>query len=261
MAHPDDESLGTGGTLARYADEGVETYVVTATRGEAGRLGEERPGPEVMGPLREKELLAAAETLGVTEVSFLDYMDGQLADVDALEATAKIVGHLRRVRPQVVITFSQDGGYGHPDHIAISQFTAAAVVCAADPNYAPPPGVVVDSVPHAVSKFYFMAWTTKQWDAYQAAFGELRFVVDGVERTSRPWEDWSISAVLDTTRYWKQVWDAVSCHQSQITGYRKLLDLPEEYHPGLWGTQEFYRVFSTVNGGREIESCLFEGIE
>ena len=84
LAHPDDESLGTGGVLAKYASEGVETYVVTATRGERGRYhdGTESPGLEAMGRIRGEELLAAANVLGVKEVSFLDYVDGELDQAD-----------------------------------------------------------------------------------------------------------------------------------------------------------------------------------
>src|SRR6187397_2188940 len=77
-AHPDDESLGLGGTLASYAAEGVETFVVCATRGERGRLGTERPGAAVVGPVREQELRRAAEVLGVKEVVFLGHMDAEL---------------------------------------------------------------------------------------------------------------------------------------------------------------------------------------
>ena len=78
LAHPDDESLGIGGTLAKYAGEGVETYLVTATRGERGRFGEngEKPPPDVVGRVREAELREAANVLNVREVSFLDYNDG-----------------------------------------------------------------------------------------------------------------------------------------------------------------------------------------
>ena len=83
LAHPDDESLGTGGVLAKYAAEGVTTYLVTATRGERGRFGDstESPGPEIVGKAREAELLAAARELGLREVRFLDYPDGALASI------------------------------------------------------------------------------------------------------------------------------------------------------------------------------------
>src|SRR3954465_4174077 len=97
LAHPDDESLGTGGALAKSAAEGVGTYLVTATRGERGRYGDspESPGPGIVGKAREGELRAAATELGLREVAFLDYEDGSLDTVDATEARAKIAGHLR----------------------------------------------------------------------------------------------------------------------------------------------------------------------
>src|SRR6185295_18699223 len=84
LAHPDDESLGTGGTLAKYAEEGVATYLVTATRGERGRFFDnaEHPGPDIVGRTREAELRAAAEELGIREVSFLDYEDGGVDRAD-----------------------------------------------------------------------------------------------------------------------------------------------------------------------------------
>ena len=86
LAHPDDESLGTGGALAKYAAEGVATYLVTATRGERGRFGDSKisPGPEIVGKTREAELLSAAAELGLREVKFLDYLDGALDKVDKI---------------------------------------------------------------------------------------------------------------------------------------------------------------------------------
>ena len=138
LAHPDDESLGTGGTLAKYAAEGVETYLLTATRGERGRYGRagDRPGVDVVGRVRETELMAAAKELGVREVTLLGYPDGALDSVDPAAAQEVIAGHLRRIRPQVVVTFGPEGAYGHPDHIAISQLTTAALVRSADREFA-----------------------------------------------------------------------------------------------------------------------------
>src|SRR5262245_11148430 len=148
LAHPDDESLGMGGTLAKYAKEGVETYLITATRGERGRFGDApvRPEPHVVGQVREAEARAASKELGVREVYFLDYMDGDLDRADPAEVQAKIVGFVRKIRPQVVATFGPDGAYGHPDHIAISQFATAAVLVAADAGYAHASG----EAPHRV---------------------------------------------------------------------------------------------------------------
>ncbi len=142
LAHPDDESLGLGGTLAKYASEGVEVFLLTATRGDRGRFRgyrldeKQHPGPAALANIREAELRAAASALGVREVSILDYHDQQLDRANPSEAVAAIAGHIRRVKPDVVVTFGPDGAYGHPDHIAISQFTTAAIVAAADPAFA-----------------------------------------------------------------------------------------------------------------------------
>lgn len=251
LAHPDDESLGFGGTLAKYASEGVDVFLLTATRGDGGRYhghrpGEpQHPGQSALAKIRETELRAAAAVLGVQEVSLLDYHDQQLDSAEPRAIVASIAAQLKRIHPDVVVTFGPDGAYGHPDHIAISQFTTAAILAAADP---------------AVSKLYYMAWPESTWAAYQAVFRKLISVVDGVERQATPWPDWAITTVIDTRKFWSTVWQAISCHESQVTAYERLKDLSPEHHEALWGRQSFYRAFSTVNGGRQRETDLFEGI-
>jgi LmbE family N-acetylglucosaminyl deacetylase len=251
LAHPDDESLGFGGTLAKYAAEGVDVVLVTATRGDGGRYRGHRPdepqhpGAVALANIRETELRAAAAVLGVREVSLLDYHDQQLDSADPRAAVTNIADHIRRIQPDVVVTFGPDGAYGHPDHIAICQFTTAALVLAADSS---------------VSKLYYLAWPASAWAAYQAAFRKLISTVDGVERQATPWPDWAITTVIDTRKVWSTVWQAISCHESQVTAYERLKDLSPEHHEALWGQQSFYRVFSTVNGGRQRETDLFEGI-
>jgi Uncharacterized proteins, LmbE homologs len=256
VAHPDDESLGMGGTLAKYAAEGIETFLVTATRGERGWFGNEKenPGLEALGKMRESELLNAARELSIGEVKFLDYMDGDLDQANVAEVVAKIVSHLRCIRPQVVITFDPNGTYGHPDHIAICQFTTAAVLAAADPSYR------TSAPPHSVAKLYYMAWPKGKLDAYESVFGNLGMHIDGVVRRTIPWPDWAISTIIDTAQYWQTVWQAVACHRTQLPAYSHLKDLSPEYHKTLWGTQEYYRVLSLVNGGRAREADLFEGL-
>src|SRR5690348_13007513 len=167
FAHPGDETLGVGGTLAKYAAEGVEIGLITATRGDAGRYrgirpGEPgHPGQAGLGAIRETELRAAAAVLGIREVLVLDYHDQHLDRADPAEAISRISTELRRFRPDVVLTFGPDGAYGHPDHIAISQFTTAAIVAAATGDASLPQ--------HVVSKLYFIAWPESTWSAYRSA--------------------------------------------------------------------------------------------
>src|SRR4030095_3985094 len=132
LAHPDDESLGVGGTLTKYASDGVDVHLLTATRGDAGRYrglrpdDPQHPGPVAPAAIREAELPPAGAVLGIRHVSLLDFQDRYLDRADPRQAVASIAGHFRQVRPDVVVTFGPDGAYGHPDHIAISQFTTAA---------------------------------------------------------------------------------------------------------------------------------------
>ena len=256
LAHPDDESLGTGGALAKYAVEGVETYLVTATRGERGWQGaaEDNPGLAGLGAIREAELRAAAGALGLRELHFLDYIDGDLDQADPAEAIARIAAHIRRVRPHVVITFGPAGGTGHPDHIAISQFTTAACVAAANASYAG------DLSPHSVSKLYYLTISRALADAYIAVFGDLMMHVDGVARRGVIDEDWAITTWLDTGPYEDTVWKAVFCHTSQLPAYSRLEHVPAQYKRVIWREQTFYRAFSMVNGGRAVERDLFDGL-
>ena len=259
LAHPDDESLGVGGTLAKYSAEGVETYLLTATRGERGWRGDAAadPGLETFGKVREAELLAAATILGVREVQFLNYIDGDLDQADPAGAIGQIAAHIRRVRPQVVLTFGPEGAYGHPDHMAISQFTLAALVAAADPAWQPGGS----HPPHRVAKLYFMADTHAGMALYKTMFGDLVMPVDGVDRSFPGWPQWIMSAELDTDAHWRTVLQAIQCHTSQIGGMASLVTACESDHAALLGRQYFIRALSLVNAGRKVERDLFEGIE
>ena len=258
LAHPDDESLGNGGALAKYVAEGVETYLVTATRGERGWFGEERayPGPEALGKRREAELLAAAKVLGIRRVDFLDYLDGNLDQAPAAEVVARIVRHLRRVKPDVVVTFGPDGAYGHPDHIAIGQFTTAAIVEAASPN-----SLYSKDLPaHRVSKLYYMMASAHLLRAYQSVFGEVVMQIDGAERRGMAWPEWAITTRIATSEYRQTVWEAIRCHESQLALYHQLEHASRDFQKELWDAQTYYRAFSLVNAGRKVEDDLFEGL-
>src|SRR5947209_19817710 len=199
LAHPDDESLGNGGMLAKYAAEGIEIHLVVATRGERGWPGKESeyPGLETLGKLREAEVRAAANVLGLHSVYFLDYLDGDLDEANPAEAIAKIVRYLRLVRPGVVVTFGPFGGYGHPDHIAISQFTTAAIVEAAKQESL----YSRDLAAHSVSKLYYMAETAEVFGVYQSVFGDLVMDSKAVKRCIVTWLGWFASTRSESWRY------------------------------------------------------------
>jgi LmbE family N-acetylglucosaminyl deacetylase len=197
--------------------------------------------------------------LDIHQTSLLRYPDGQLDRVDASDAIGRIAWRIRQARPQVVMTFAPDGAYGHPDHIAVSQLTTAAIVAAADPNFG------TDRLrklgpPHTASKLFYLAWNAQAWTAYQQAFKKLVVTVDGVERQATPWPDWALTTVVDTRPWASVVWRAVSCHESQVDTYAALKTLALAERERLWGSYSFYRAFSLVNVGRGRESDLFDGI-
>lgn len=126
FAHPDDESLACGGTLARLADAGVEVIVLCASRGERGSIDGPAPDDELAG-IRAREAREAASALGIARLMILDHPDGNLrwADVTALQA--EIAMAIRRFHPAAVITFGEDGLYWHPDHVGVHERTTTAV--------------------------------------------------------------------------------------------------------------------------------------
>ena len=162
LAHPDDESFGPGGTLALYASRGVQVHLLCATRGEVGTVAPElMKGYASIGDLRQAELECAAGHLGLAGVHFLGYRDSgmpgspdnqhpqALAAAPVGQVAEAIVEWIRRVRPQVVITFDPIGGYRHPDHIACHNATVLAFEAAADPTRFP------SLPPHRPAKLYF----------------------------------------------------------------------------------------------------------
>jgi LmbE family N-acetylglucosaminyl deacetylase len=127
-AHPDDESYGCAGLMAVAARAGHRVVCVTATRGEQGSTDPERwpPGPS-LAEIRTKELEACLAEIGVTEHVWLDYPDGACADIDPAEPIARIRAIAEELQPDNVLTFGPDGGTYHPDHMAVSRWTAAAL--------------------------------------------------------------------------------------------------------------------------------------
>jgi LmbE family N-acetylglucosaminyl deacetylase len=145
VAHPDDESFGTGGTLAEYAQKGRKTALITLTKGSSGRsLG--LCEPDVLPEFRAAELRKSVEALSISDFTQYDYPDaspvdriaahasstpaefvGGLMEADREEVVARVMRDLERLQPEIVITFAPDGGNRHPDHIASHQITYAAL--------------------------------------------------------------------------------------------------------------------------------------
>ena len=259
FAHPDDESMGMGGTLAKYSAEGVETHLVCASRGEVGWFGPEgqNPGPERLGQIREEELRNAVKELGMKSLSFLDFIDGQVDKADPQEAIGRIVTCIRRIQPQVVVTFPHDGNYGHPDHIAIGQFTNAAIVCAADASYKDPENLPA----HRVSKLYYMVDGENFVNLIAPIVGDMTFPVDDQLRGEAPWKEWMITARIAMAEHCHAAWRAIKCHKSQLPTLGALAEMHEDAAVAVLAMQgTFFRAFSLVNGGRNVEMDLFEGL-
>lgn len=259
FAHPDDEALGLGPVLAHYkADPEVAAHLVCATRGERGWGGppEANPGLTALGQIREAELAAAAEVLGLRSVTYLDYLDGDLDQAPPLEAIGRLAAVIRRLQPQVVITFPPDGNYGHPDHIAISQFTSAALVAAADAGFVDPQG----QPPHRVPKLYYMIDEEAVTEGWAALFGApFGMDIDGVFRRQVGWPAWAVTTRVDAGAHWPTVRQAIRCHHSQVAGFN-LDALPEATLRALWRYGTLYRVYSLANGGRAVEADIFAGL-
>lgn len=257
LAHPDDESMGTGGLLLKYANEGIRTTLVTATDGQRGWFGapDEYPGPEALAQIRRQELAKAAETLGLARLEMLGYMDGELDQAEPAEVIGSLVHHLRHERPQVLVTFDPFGAYGHPDHIAISQLAQAAIVAAADPSEFSQAGPS-----HQVKKLYYFADTLEALTLYEKAFGELVMEIAGQTRRPVGWPAWALTTRLDTSDYVDQIWRAIQCHQSQLPNLKAIAKLSAQERKRLWSASHLYRCYSLVNGGSQLETDLFEGI-
>ncbi len=259
FAHPDDESMGMGGTLAKYSAEGVETHLVSATRGERGWFGPEdqHPGFDILGQTRAVELQNAVNALGMNSLNFLGYIDGDLDQADHAEVIGKIVTHIRRIRPQVIVTFPPDGNYGHPDHIAIGQFTSAAIICAADSSYKDSENLPA----YRISKLYYMVDSDSFVSLISAFMADLTFRVDDQVREETAWKDWMVTTRIDMADHCAAAYRAILCHKSQLSTIGVLAELPEESAASVLAMQgTFYRAFSLVNGGRKVETDLFEGL-
>lgn len=246
FAHPDDEAFGTGGTLSRYAAEGCDVYLVTATRGEAGQISEpDLATPANLPLIRERELQCACEAYGINPPIFLDYVDGQLPAVHQGQAVAKLVRLIRDLRPQVVITFGPDGIYGHYDHIAIHRWTTIAVNLAADPDCFPDMDLCD---PHQVSKLYYRTLPLEQVAAMAADGNPAAVTMDGVPFYFVGLPAGEITTTIDVSGYLAQKLQGIRCHTTQVGRDNRFANEPESVTKETWFRQEAYVLASSTVG-------------
>lgn len=276
-AHPDDESSKGAATLARYADEGHDVMVLTCTGGERGSiLNPAMDRPDVRDNIiefRKNEMAKAAEILGITQ-RWLGYVDSGLPEGDPLpplpegsfaladtdEATADVVGVIREFRPHVIITYDENGGYPHPDHIKTHAVSVRAWLRAGDPNFHPEKGQ-----PWVPSKMY-----------YTHGFIKSRFLAlhdDFVHRgVPSPYQDhvdnadkWPdlmerVTTRVDAADFFHKRDDALRAHATQIDPNSWWFAVSPEDQRRIWPTEEFELAASRVEVSLP-EDDLFAGID
>ncbi len=259
FAHPDDEAFGTGGTLTKYAAEGCDVYLVTATRGEAGQIAEPDLATPVNLPhVREQELRCACQIYGIHPPRFLDYVDGQLPLVHQGQAVGKLVRLLRELQPQVLVTFGPDGIYGHYDHIAVHRWATIAVHLAADPDCFPDPEVCE---PHQVSKVYFRALPQEQVAAMAEGGKPAAVMMDGIPFYFVGYRQDEITTVIYVSGHLEAKLAGIRCHATQLGRHNRFADTPDEVLHETWFRQEtFLLASSTVGWPQGVETDLFAGL-
>ena len=250
FAHPDDEAFATGGTLVKYASAGVRTTLVCATRGEVGEISDPvLATPNTLPSVREQELLCSAETLGIEEVVFLGYRDsGMIGTLDnehpdafilanEEEVIAKLVGIMRQVKPQIVLTFEPNGGYGHPYHIAIHNHTVSAFHKAAQENYGVELGEAWRSdrlIYTAIPKSFFVDMRSR----LQGLSEDTRDL-DRFDETGFVWPDDQVDVEVDISEVVDRKWSALQCHQTQFGPDNLFRRLPDEDAKALISREYF----------------------
>jgi N-acetyl-1-D-myo-inositol-2-amino-2-deoxy-alpha-D-glucopyranoside deacetylase/mycothiol S-conjugate amidase len=269
-AHPDDESISTGGILAKYSAMGINTVLVYCTRGEAGDI----LNPEFVPPkpglnireIRAIELEAAIRVLAVESVYFLGYRDSGMAGspenheshafarADIKEATDRLVQIIRRVRPQVIITYNEKGTYLHPDHIMANRVTLRAFQVSGDARYE----IEEAPVPWQPAKLYYTAIPLERIRRmYRIARKQGEEPGFDPEVLGTP--EKNISTIIDVREYLSRKLEALNCHQSQMNPKSIIRRISREFREEVMG----YEHFECVHGCNEsdtIEADLFEGL-
>ncbi len=269
-AHPDDEALTTGGTLARYSAEGARTVLVTCTRGEAGEISDPSLAtPENLAEVRERELAEAIAALRVGRFVQLGYRDSGmvgtpendhpdcLARANLDEVVGRLVALIREERPHVLVTYDERGGYGHPDHIRAHQATVAAFDAAGDPRYRPDLGE-----PFTPSRLYYTAFPRSRFlrflEAMRGAGASTPRVSDAQGQPAPPGvPDEEITAEVDVSAYVDRKIAAVRAHRTQTGPGTRFSMVPEAVAREFW-SRESYVLARGETGARQTD--LFEGL-
>ena len=273
-AHPDDEAISTGGVLARYSDEGLGTVLVTCTGGEVGEIADAGlASPETLGAVRERELRAACEIMGVGSLHLLGYRDSGMAgtadnnhpasfnQVPIDEAIGKLVALVRRERPQVLVTYDENGFYGHPDHVKANRITVAAFDAAADPSQYPEAGP-----PWQSRKLYYTVVPRSGVEQFGRRLLEAGITppFEPVEGEPPPFgtPDELVTTYVDVSQQVERKHRALLAHATQMGPEVFFAQLPPELFASLFGEETFQLVRwvggDLPAGGREED--LFAGL-
>jgi N-acetyl-1-D-myo-inositol-2-amino-2-deoxy-alpha-D-glucopyranoside deacetylase len=269
-AHPDDEVFGAGGTLAHYASQGVRVVLACATRGEAGEISDPSLAtPETLGEVRERELRESGTALGISDVRFLGYRDSGMAGTpdnddprsyhraDPEAATRQLVGLMREVRPQAVITFEPFGGYGHPDHIAVSRYTTAAFDAAGDPARFPDAGSEWQP-----GRLFYSLIPNRFFREIREHLERLGVDTSEIPRREempgRP-PDEAITTEVDVAGFAAAKWAASHAHRTQFSPDSLFRRLPEDIMLAMIGREYFIQV-RPADGSGPVTGDLFAGL-
>ena len=270
--HPDDEGTMSG-ALLQYGQTGVETGLVCITRGEVGEISDPALAtPETLGTVREGEMRAAAEALSLRNLWFVGYrdsgMDGtpenqdprSLVQANPAEVVGKLVAIIREFRPQVVVTFDETGGYGHPDHIAAYKHTTSAFHAAADAAQYPELGAA-----HLVSKLYYTSFPRSairkmgEWMSSQQTDVESWVMKLDPNKLGLP--DELIDVYLDVRDQTEAKGNSWSKHRTQINPNSAMAQIPAEVQRE-WRSYEYYHLAATrVGPDIKDENDLFARVE
>ena len=270
-AHPDDESIGTGGVLARYADEGLRTVLVTCTGGEVGEISDSMLAtPGTLAEVRQRELERACEILHVGQLHLLGYRDsGMMGTPDndhpssfyqasRDEATARLVTLVRRERPQVLVTYDERGFYGHPDHIRAQQITMAAFEAASDPARWPEAGAA-----WRPAKLYYTAVARSALKNFRRLLSEAGIEAPFGDGEGREPEigiaDELITTQVDVSAQVERKRQAVMAHATQMGPEVFFAKMPPELFSRLFARESF-RLARGRSGVSGLEDDLFAGL-